>query len=48
MTSINIREEVETILGRELTKREVSEYRIFWTQITMNPDDLAARIESKK
>jgi len=48
MATINIRKEVENILGRELTNKEVANYRILWTQVSMNPYDLATRIESGK
>lgn len=42
---INIKTEVETILGRSLTSKEIAEYRFYWTQIFMNSFDLAKKIQ---
>lgn len=42
---MNTRNEVESILGRKLTGKEVQEYRFFWTRVFMNPYDLAEKIK---
>lgn len=42
---MNIKLETEALLGRNLTSKEVSNFRFYWTKIFMNPHDIAAMIE---
>ena len=42
---MNIRKDVESIIGRKLTGEEVQKYRFFWTRVFMNPYDLAEKIQ---
>lgn len=44
---MNIRSQVETILERKLTTKEVAKYRFYWTRVFMNSHDLAARIKEE-
>jgi hypothetical protein len=37
--------EVETLLGRKLTPKEVEKYEFYWTQVYANSYDLARKID---
>ena len=43
---MNIRKDVELILGRNLTSDEVSRYKFYWKVVFMNPHDLAKIIKA--